>query len=316
MPAVTATPEVSATPEATEEPASEPTIAPGDSAEPTFEPTVSPSASAEAMPEATLDPNVTAEPSPEVTGDPSLEPTIEPTMEPTPTPSPEATEAPEEIRIKRNPYSTWYGVVPSDEQGMAIPMVFQTDYRDTVCIIRGVPRSVSSSGCGATSLSMVIAYLTGNTEQTPYTLFCDAYDAGKYHGDGWSHSTLSYYAKQYGIKNKWISNDADAIIEALKEGKPVIAHMGPGIFTSRGHYVVLRGITDDGLILLNDPVSKTKCKKAFPIQTLLTQARTSTSFMVCWTEETETIETAESDETLEPTEIPEPTELPEIESEE
>ena len=74
--------------------------------------------------------------------------------------------------------------------------------------------------------------------------------------------------------------------------------------------MVLRGVTDDGLILLNDPASKTTCRQAFPIQTLLTQARTSLSFMVCWTEEmAETVEMPES------TEIPEPTELPEIESE-
>lgn len=170
---------------------------------------------------------------------------------------------------------------------------------------------MATSGCGATSLSMVIAYLTGNEEQNPYTIFCDAVDEHYYYGNGLSHNTLTHFATRYEVKSRWIANDADAIIEALKEGKPVIAHMGPGIFTSRGHYVVLRGVTDDGLILLNDPVSKTKCKKAFPIQTLLTQARTSSSFMVCWTEET-----AEPVETPESTVTPEPTELPEIESEE
>lgn len=182
----------------------------------------------------------------------------------------------------RNLYSTWYGVEPSGEQGMRIPVVFQTDYPEIVCIIRGVPRSVSSSGCAATSLSMVIAYLTGNTQQTPYTLFCDAYDSGRYQGAGWNHETLSHYAAKYRIKSKWIKNDGDAIIKALKEGKPVIAHMGPGIFTSRGHYVVLRGVTEDGKILINDPVSSYKCKRAFPVQTLLTQARNDQAFMVCW----------------------------------
>ncbi len=181
---------------------------------------------------------------------------------------------------------------------MAIPQLFQTDYPDTVCIIRGIPRSVASSGCAATCLSMVIAYLTGNTEQTPYTLFCEACDAGHYNGAGWDHTTLSHYASRYGVKTRWIRNSGKDIVEALRAGKPVIAHMGPGIFTSRGHYVVLRGVTADGKILINDPVSPNKCGKAFPIQTLLTQAKGSHAFMVCWTgdemEETDLTETAEA----------------------
>ena len=179
----------------------------------------------------------------------------------------------------------WRGVKPSDERGMAIPMLFQGDYAQTVCTVGGIPRSVATSGCGATSLSMVIAYLTGNTDQNPYTLFCDSVDAGRYHGSGWSHGTLSLYAENYGVHSRWIANDADAILSALREGKPVIAHMGPGIFTSRGHYLVLRGVTEDGLVLMNDPNSRDNCAKAFPIDTLLKQAKTSEAFMVCWSDD-------------------------------
>ena len=179
----------------------------------------------------------------------------------------------------------WRGVKPSDERGMAIPMLFQGDYAHVVCTIGGIPRSVATSGCGATSLSMVIAYLTGNTDQNPYTLFCDSVDAGRYHGSGWSHETLSLFAGNYGVHSRWIANDADAILSALREGKPVIAHMGPGIFTSRGHYLVLRGVTEDGLVLMNDPNSRSNCAKAFPIDTLLKQAKNSESFMVCWSDD-------------------------------
>lgn len=193
----------------------------------------------------------------------------------------------------------WRGVVPSDERGMAIPMLFQTDYPQIVCTLRGVDRSVATSGCNATSLSMVIAYLTGNTQQTPYSLFCQSVDEGRYHGAGWSHDTLSHYASSYGVKSQWIANDADAILQALRAGKPVIAHMGPGIFTSRGHYLVLRGVTEDGLVLMNDPNSRANCERAFPIENLLKQAKTSHAFMVCWTDEMEDApETEPADEKL------------------
>lgn len=189
------------------------------------------------------------------------------------------------ILAPRDESALWNGVKPSDERGMAIPMLFQTDYTQTVCTIRGVDRSVASSGCGATSLSMVIAYLTGNTSQNPYELFCEAVDDGRYHGSGWSHDTLNHYAQAYGLHSKWISNRSEEILEALKAGKPVIAHMSRGIFTSGGHYLVLRGVTEDGLVLMNDPNSRANCERAFPIDTLLKQAKTSSAFMVCWTDE-------------------------------
>lgn len=272
-----------------------------------------PEVSAEPTPDASAgpDPEASAAPSPEVSAEPSPDASVEPS------PSPEATQEP--IVIEQDLYETWYGVVNSSEQGMDIPRYFQTDYPETVCTIRGIPRSVASSGCGPTSLSMVIAYLTGNTEQTPSTLFVDAFNAGLYVGAGWNHNMLTYYARLYGLKTQWISNDGDAIIQALQEGKPIIAHMGPGIFTEQGHYVVLRGVTSSGKILLNDPVSPTKCGKAFPVQTLLAQAKGGSSFMVCWVEDEEEaapapeielteIETGEA--VAEATATPQPTEMP------
>lgn len=81
---------------------------------------------------------------------------------------------------------------------------------------------------------MVIAYLTGNTDQNPYKLFCDSVEAGYYHGAGWSHGTLSRYAAEYGVQTRWIANDGEAVLQALREGKPVIAHMGPGHFHRKG----------------------------------------------------------------------------------
>ena len=195
----------------------------------------------------------------------------------------------------------WKGVRPSDERGMAIPMLFQTDYTEIVCTLNGLNRSVATSGCGATSLSMVIAYLTGNTDQNPYELFRDSVKNGYYHGAGWSHKTLSRYADAYGIHSAWISNDAETILNALQSGYPVIAHMGKGIFTEKGHYLVLRGLTEDGLVLVNDPNSRENCELAFPIGTLLKQAKTSESFMVCWNDDMEAFKVPEKEAEAEET---------------
>ncbi len=293
---VTAEPSTEPTQEPSAEPSDEATLEP--SVEPTLDPSAEPAPSEEPVYSCGLLEHVHGETCydegqnlicelPEHTHDEACVPLS------TPTPLPEEEDqSPEDVPsdgeliiAARVDERLWRGVKPSDERGMAVPMLFQGDYAQTVCTVGGIERSVATSGCGATSLSMVIAYLTGNTDQNPYTLFCDSVDAGRYHGSGWSHGTLSLFAENYGVHSRWIANDADAILSALREGKPVIAHMGPGIFTSRGHYLVLRGVTEDGLVLMNDPNSRDNCAKAFPIDTLLKQAKTSEAFMVCWSDD-------------------------------
>ena len=164
---------------------------------------------------------------------------------------------------------------------MKIPAIYQFDYKKVVCTIGGQGKSASTSGCGATSMCMVIHYLTGNTTPTPYTLFKWAYDNGHYNGNGLSHEAVSAIGRLGGVTGKWIGKNGSKISEALKSGHPVIAHMGPGIFTKHGHYIVLKGVTDDGKILVNDPNSKSRTGKAYPLSTILSQSKTSSPFMIC-----------------------------------
>lgn len=175
----------------------------------------------------------------------------------------------------------WAGTVVHAAGGMDIPVLYQYNYKKTVCTINGKSKSVSTSGCGTTSASMVIAYLTGNTAQTPYTLFKWAYDHGYYSGDGLGHDAVSRLCSNYGVRCTWVANTEKNILSALQSGYPVIAHMGSGIFTKGGHYIVLRGVTADGKILVNDPNSSKRTQMAFPLSTIINQARRSNSFGVC-----------------------------------
>lgn len=167
-------------------------------------------------------------------------------------------------------------------RSMKIPKVYQYNYKKTVCKINGQNKSASTSGCGATSMCMVIQYLTGNTKVTPYLLFKWAYDNGRYHGKGLDHSAVSAMGKLCGVTGKWIGKDAKTIVKALVYGYPVIAHMGKGVFTKEGHYIVLRGITREGKILVNDPASSSRTQKAYPLSTILKQGKTSSPYMICW----------------------------------
>ena len=183
--------------------------------------------------------------------------------------------------VSGDPATDWSGMIKVPDGGMPIPLYLQGDYPQTVCYIDGVPKSVKTSGCGAASMSMVISYLTGNTNQNPYVLFKWAYDNGYYNGNGLGHGCLSKLAELYGVAGTWIENDEDKIAEALKAGHPVIAHMGPGIFTTGGHYIVLRGITEDGYVLVNDPGNRNRNKYAYPLNAIVNQARNKAAFMIC-----------------------------------
>ena len=316
-PEPTATMELEITPEPME--TMEPEITPEPTA--TVEPEITPEPTGTVEPKITPEPTITVEP--EITPEPTItvetEITPEPTMTMEPTEAPAETEIPPEPtlepedqsavdlpeeappameRVRNESQIGWRGAVPSDEPGLPVPRLFQGDYDEIVLYYNGTPRSVATSGCGATSVSMVLAYLTGNTEQNPYLLFCAAVDAGRYHGNGLSHDTLIWLAEQYGATGRWTGSES-AVLDALESGRPVIAHMGEGAFTEKGHYIVLRGRTEDGKILVNDPASPERSRMAFPMETLRAQTRTSDAFLI--------LTLVEPEETPEPEmETPEP----------
>lgn len=167
------------------------------------------------------------------------------------------------------------------ENPMRIPRLLQTDYQETICVIRGEPKSVMSSGCGATCVSAVGQYLTGRSELGPDQLFEWAYDNGYYFGDGLGHECLVEMAGLFGLEAIWVKNDSDRVRFSIRNGCPVIAHMGRGAFSSTsGHYIVLIGETDQGLILVYDPYKPERGEQPYELRQLAREAKTGTSFML------------------------------------
>ena len=167
------------------------------------------------------------------------------------------------------------------KEGMPIAPVYQFDYPEAVCTIGDRSKSVASSGCGAVCMSMVIRFLTGDELQTPQTLFEEAYRNGDYNGYGLTHEALDHLAANHGVKGKWIDGEEGEILSALRSGQPVIAHMGPGAFTREGHYILLRGVTEDGSVLVNDPNSESRTWTAWSLTDIINEAKGSAPFMVC-----------------------------------
>lgn len=49
--------------------------------------------------------------------------------------------------------------------------------------------------------------------------------------------------------------------------------MGKGHFTSSGHFIVLRGITEEGKILVADPISIKRSEQEWDLSIILNEAR-------------------------------------------
>ena len=61
-------------------------------------------------------------------------------------------------------------------------------------------------------------------------------------------------------------------MQALGSGKLVIAIMAPGHFTTTGHFIVLRGITEEGEVLVADPASVKRSNQEWPLRTVVNEA--------------------------------------------
>lgn len=172
------------------------------------------------------------------------------------------------------------------ERKLGVPVDYQYNYKTVrYTTSSGVGKTCSSSGCGAASASMVIEYFTNNTSQTPDTQFTWACNNGYYTGSGLSYATVAKLCSNYGVTCTWIGTKAE-IIAGLKAGNPIIALMGPGTFTSGGHYIVLSGIKIvDGTtyIRVNDPNSSSRTNSYYTLDLIWSEKRTtsSTPFGLC-----------------------------------
>ena len=140
--------------------------------------------------------------------------------------------------------------------------------------------TIASSGCAPTSLAMVISYLTEN-KVTPADVV--SWTGNRYYvsGQGSSWSIFPACASHWGISCQNLGKSTASMTAALSNGKPVIASVGPGTFTKGGHLIVLRGITEDGKILVNDPSdndTKNHINMAFPLELIVRESKNFWSF--------------------------------------
>lgn len=135
------------------------------------------------------------------------------------------------------------------------------------------------NGCGPTSLSMVYCGLTGDTRWNPGSLAELAEEKGYYvDGSGSSWTMMTELAEEIGLRANTVVLDKSHILSELNAGHPVICIMGPGDFTDTGHYIVLTGVNEEGLIEIRDSNSKKNTEKAWNLDTIISQIKNLWSY--------------------------------------
>lgn len=129
------------------------------------------------------------------------------------------------------------------------------------------------TGCGPTCLAMAGYYLTGDENMTPDKIAGFAQRNGYYEaGYGSSWTLISEGAEKLGLKATELPLVKKKMVNALEAGNPVILAMGPGDFTTAGHYIVLTGV-EDGKFRVNDPNSRENSQRLWSYEEIEGQIR-------------------------------------------
>ena len=128
------------------------------------------------------------------------------------------------------------------------------------------------AGCGPTCLSMAYIYLTGDTSYDPVAMARFATETGYIDSGATLWLFMSEGARQLGLQSEELGADPSRIARALEAGNPVIAIMGPGDFTSEGHFIVMHGLDAQGDAVVYDPNSPARSATPWDISTIVGQA--------------------------------------------
>lgn len=158
--------------------------------------------------------------------------------------------------------------VEEAERG-TIPLLLQWDPRWGCAQYGDGPMALN--GCGPTALSMVICGLTGDRTATPYAVAQYAQEMGYYvDGVGTSWELMSAGGAQFGVTARELPLSQSVMENALEAGEPIVCSVGPGDFTTSGHFIVLSGL-EDGKFQVRDPNRRSTSEKLWDYDTLAGQ---------------------------------------------
>ena len=168
-------------------------------------------------------------------------------------------------------YDTDYGDIVFRDTAINVVYYNQTDAR-WGNLMYGRTNTIGKAGCGPTALAMAMATF-GDSGITPKeTAAWSVENKHRAEGSGSWHRLIPLGGEHYGLSVEALGRDAQKVVEALSQGKLVVAAMSKGHFTSGGHFIVLRGMTADGNILVADPASVKRSGQEWPLRLIVNEA--------------------------------------------
>lgn len=140
------------------------------------------------------------------------------------------------------------------------------------------PDEIRGYGCGPTSMAMLISSLKEETLD-PAQAAREAYEAGYCApGSGSYLSIVEGMADRYGLEAEPCRDlTAEELCQQLATGNLFVALMGKGHFTNSGHFIILRGVTLEGTVLVADPNSRERSLAGWDPQLILEELSPSRS---------------------------------------
>lgn len=132
--------------------------------------------------------------------------------------------------------------------------------------------NIGGYGCGPTAMSIVVSSMTDDTVD-PVGMAKWSYQNGYWcKGSGSYHALIPAAAKAWKLPvSGCTASEPQRIVDALSEGKLVVAIMTKGHFTSGGHFIVLRGVKD-GKIMVADPASYSRSEQLWDLSIIVNEA--------------------------------------------
>lgn len=176
-----------------------------------------------------------------------------------------------------NPDSNKRISIKQDYQRGKIPLFIQWDKRWGY--EKYGSNFIAINGCGPTALAMVAVGLTGNTDINPKVVAEFSSENGYLvDGVGSSWTLMTEGAKHFGLNGTEVPLIKSEILNILRKGQPIIASMGPGTFTTDGHFIVLTGIDSENNIIVNDSDSRKRSRQTWNIDIFMEETENLWTF--------------------------------------
>lgn len=162
--------------------------------------------------------------------------------------------------------------------GGTLPIVYFNQGSDTWADQPYGTDDIGRYGCGPAAMAMVISSMT-DIDTDPLQMANTAVALGHWAKRGGSNlSIVEGLAAEAGLNAAPLQERTpDALIDTLLGGDLLVALMGPGHFTKSGHFIVLRGATLGGNILVADPNSPERSLMEWDPELILEELSRSTA---------------------------------------